>query len=63
MPPAFLKESFIYLQTPSYYSKPKGNDVTQRRGITPANDREFLSKHNDILYFKHTKLQEWTTAP
>lgn len=57
MPIAFLKESLIYLQTLSY-SKPKGNTVTQRRGITSANDREFLSKHNDILYFKHTQSLE-----
>lgn len=54
MPIAFLKESLIYLQILSY-SKPRGNDVTQRRGITFANDRELLSKHNDILYFKHTQ--------
>lgn len=63
MPTAFLKESLIYLQLLSYYSKPKGNNVTQRSGITPANDKEFLSKPNDILYFKHTTLQEWTTSP
>lgn len=54
MPATFLKESLIYLQTLPY-SKPKGNNVTPRRGITSANDREFLSKHNDILYFKPTQ--------
>lgn len=54
MPAGFLKESLIYLQILSY-SKPRGSGVTQRRGITSANDRELVSKCNDILYFKHTQ--------